>query len=158
MLQKTIYRLKADYSEIIENACATIFAEPMLISSDKNNEQDLFNWKGFIIGPEGTPYYGGKFMLYILFPKDYPYSPPMITFDTKIYHPNINRHGSICINILKDNWSPILTVFKILLSISSLLSEPNGNDPLEPEIANTFMSDIDLYNKTAKEWTHKYAC
>ena len=93
---------------------------------------DLFNWQATIIGPDETPYEGGVFSLKIAFPADYPFKPPKITFDTKIYHPNINASGGICLDILKDQWSPALNTIKVLLSICSLMADPNPNDPLVP--------------------------
>uniref|UniRef100_A0A8C5YA19 E2 ubiquitin-conjugating enzyme n=1 Tax=Microcebus murinus TaxID=30608 RepID=A0A8C5YA19_MICMU len=81
-----------------------------------------------IMGPNDSPYQGGVFFLTIHFPMDYPFKPPKVAFTTKIYHPNINSNGSICLDILQ--WSPALTVPKVLLSICSLLCDPNPNDPL----------------------------
>ena len=82
---------------------------------------NMFKWEGIIVGPSGTPYEGGMFKLNIEFPPDYPYKGPKVTFDTSIYHCNINRAGQICLDILKDKWSPVLTIGKVLLSICSLL-------------------------------------
>ena len=118
---------------------------------------DLFNWQATIIGPDETPYEGGVFSLKIAFPADYPFKPPKITFDTKIYHPNINASGGICLDILKDQWSPALNTIKVLLSICSLMADPNPNDPLVPEIARLYKSNRTEFNRIAKEHTEKYA-
>jgi ubiquitin-conjugating enzyme E2 D/E len=118
---------------------------------------NLFEWEAVILGPVETPYEGGVFNLSISIPSNYPFKPPMVIFKTKIYHPNINSAGSICLDILKTQWSPALTISKILLSICSLLADPNPNDPLVPDIANIYKNNIELYNKTAKEWTMTYA-
>ena len=109
------------------------------------------------MGPDDSPYTGGVFFLNIHFPPDYPFKPPKVTFTTKIYHPNINSNDSICLDILKDPWSPALTISKVLLSISSLLTDPNPDDPLVPEIANLYKNDMAKYVEVAKEWTSKYA-
>ena len=114
-------------------------------------------WDGMIIGPEHTPYSGGIFNLAISIGPEYPYKPPTITFKNKIYHPNINEEGTICLDILKDQWSPALTISKVLLSISSLLEKPNPYDPLSPEIARLYLSDIKSFNKKARKYTEKYA-
>merc|ERR1712118_43584 len=88
-----------------------------------------------IMGPSDSPYQGGVFFLNINFPSDYPFKPPKCHFTTKIYHCNVNSNGAICLDILKDQWSPALTISKVLLSISSLLTDCNPADPLVPEIA-----------------------
>ncbi len=102
---------------------------------------DLFHWQATIMGPPESPYQGGVFFLTIHFPTDYPFKPPKVAFTTRIYHPNINSNGSICLDILRSQWSPALTISKVLLSICSLLCDPNPDDPLVPEIARIFKTD-----------------
>jgi len=118
---------------------------------------NLFKWKAQIYGPEGTPYYGGIFNLEILFPSEYPFKPPKIHFITKVYHPNINSVGSICLDILKDKWSPALTISKVLISICSLLNDPNPDDPLELDIANEYKTNYEKFKEAAMSWTTIYA-
>eukprot|EP00277_Geminigera_cryophila_P000299 CAMPEP_0179429532 /NCGR_PEP_ID=MMETSP0799-20121207/14881_1 /TAXON_ID=46947 /ORGANISM="Geminigera cryophila, Strain CCMP2564" /LENGTH=141 /DNA_ID=CAMNT_0021205475 /DNA_START=11 /DNA_END=433 /DNA_ORIENTATION=- len=113
---------------------------------------DLFQWQATIMGPADSPYAGGVYFLNIHFPADYPFKPPKLQFTTRIYHPNINANGSICLDILKDQWSPALTISKVLLSLSSLLTDPNPDDPLVPEIAQIYKTDREKYVNTAKEW------
>ena len=109
------------------------------------------------MGPEDSPYAGGLFYLNIKFPTDYPFKPAKFTFTTRVYHPNINSNGSICLDILDKQWSPALSTSKVLLSLSSLFTDPNPDDPLVPEIARLYKTDKDKYEATAKEWTRKYA-
>lgn len=118
---------------------------------------DLFHWQASIMGPPDSPYQGGVFFLTIHFPTDYPFKPPKVGFTTRIYHPNINSNGSICLDILRSQWSPALTISKVLLSICSMLTDPNPDDPLVPEIAKMYKTDRTRYNQLAREWTTKYA-
>jgi ubiquitin-conjugating enzyme E2 D/E len=120
-------------------------------------KDDFFKWKATIIGPSETPYENGIFILSISFPTDYPFKAPNITFETKVYHPNVNSNGSICLDILKSQWSPALSITKVLLSICSLLSDPNPDDPLVPEIANIYKTNREQFNKNAREYTVRYA-
>ena len=119
--------------------------------------EDLFHWQATIIGPEGTPYAGGIFSLNIQFPSDYPFKAPRLQFLTKLYHCNVNQNGAICLDILSKQWSPALTIQKLLLSICSLLNDCNPDDPLVPEIAYLYKSDRIKHDHNAKEWTRKYA-
>jgi ubiquitin-conjugating enzyme E2 D/E len=118
---------------------------------------NIYKWFGNIIGPEDSPYSGGLFKLTIDFPKDYPFKPPIVRFDTPIYHPNINKYGVICLDILGTNWSPALTITKVLLSISSLMTDPNPLDPMDKSIADVYLSNKELYKHNARNYTIKYA-
>ncbi|GER44303.1 ubiquitin-conjugating enzyme [Striga asiatica] len=119
--------------------------------------EDMFHWQATIMGPADSPYSGGVFLATIHFPPDYPFKPPKVAFKTKVFHPNINSNGSICLDILKEQWSPALTISKVLLSICSLLTDPNPDDPLVPEIAHMYKTDKAKYESTARSWTQKYA-
>ncbi|CAM8877154.1 unnamed protein product [Rhodiola kirilowii] len=122
-------------------------------------DDNMFHWQATIMGPADSPYAGGVFLVSIHFPPDYPFKPPKVycCFQTKVYHPNINSNGSICMDILKDQWSPALTISKVLLSICSLLTDPNPDDPLVPETAHIYKHDRSKYESTARSWTKKYA-
>merc|ERR1719419_1162257 len=120
-------------------------------------QSNIMQWEAYIEGPSDSPFAGGIFHLYIDFPSNYPIKPPKVTFKTKIYHCNIAPNGSIFLDILKGHWSPVLTIQKVLLSISSLLTDPNADDPLVGEVARVYKTNRGLFNKTAKEWTAKHA-
>jgi ubiquitin-conjugating enzyme E2 D/E len=144
-----IQRLSKEFRDMQNNDTPNLSASPI--------NDNLFEWEAVILGPIETPYEGGVFTLNIHIPSNYPFRPPSVIFKTKIYHPNINSSGNICLDILKSQWSPALTLTKILLSICSLLSDPNPNDPLMPEIAKQLKEEPELYYKTAKDWTTIYA-
>ncbi|KAK2462778.1 hypothetical protein APHAL10511_005169 [Amanita phalloides] len=127
---------------------------PMTLSPSEDN---LFSWKGTIPGPQGSVYEGGVFTIEIILATDYPFSAPKVIFRTRIYHMNISDQGNICIDILKNNWSPALSLFKVMLSLSSLLTDPNPKDPLVPSIATQYVRNRKLHDSTAREWTEKYA-
>ena len=120
-------------------------------------KEDLFVWGASLMGPTDSAYEGGIFALSIKFPPDYPFSAPKVHFNTKIYHPNINSKGAICLDILKDRWSPALTISKVLLSICSLLTDPNPDDPLVVAVADMYRKNPKEFDKIARYWTRKYA-
>lgn len=121
------------------------------------NESDPYKWKATIFGPENTPYEGGVFELSLTFPTNYPFQPPNVKFDTKVFHPNIDSRGSICLDILKDQWSPALQTTQLLLSLSSLLADPNADDPLDSSAAKLYKNDRHEYNKKVKSYVATYA-
>ena len=118
---------------------------------------DLFEWRATMMGPANSPYEGGVFFLHIGFPMDYPFKPPKVRFETKIYHCNINDRGGISIDILKDNWSPALTLSKCLVAIQSLLAEPYTDDYLVPSIGKLYKTNRELHDMNANEMAVKYA-
>jgi ubiquitin-conjugating enzyme E2 D/E len=121
------------------------------------DEDNLYAWTGTIVGPTDSPYAGGLFLLSIEFPVDYPFKPPRVAFTTKVFHPNINAQGGICLDILKEQWTPALSIGKVLLSVSSLLTDPNPKDPLVQEIAHMYETNRAKFNDVAREWTLRYA-
>ncbi|KAL1434269.1 hypothetical protein MTO96_011906 [Rhipicephalus appendiculatus] len=138
------------------------------------------------LAPPGSVYEGGVFFLDIHFSPEYPFKPPKVTFRTRIYHCNINSQGVICLDILKDNWSPALTISKVLLSICSLLTDCNpvhsyacgstkaimvqfcvaygctnranpGSKITFHSIATQFMQQREEHDRIARLWTKRYA-
>lgn len=120
-------------------------------------DDDMFKWQATILGPKDSPYEGGIFIVSISFPPDYPFKPPKLKFITKIYHCNISPDGDICLDILKSQWSPALTIMKVLLSLCSLLTDPNPDDPLVPSIATLLKEDKIEHDRRARMYTLKYA-
>ena len=119
---------------------------------------DIRHWKGKIKGPIDTCYAGGTFIVDIIIPDDYPFKPPKMKFDTKIWHPNISSvTGAICLDILKNEWTPALTIRTALISLQALMCEPVPDDPQDAVVAKQYMSDINLFNSTAKHWVEEYA-
>ncbi|KAJ9668435.1 Ubiquitin-conjugating enzyme E2 11 [Coniosporium apollinis] len=108
---------------------------------------DLLNWTATISGPDGTPYANLTFKLSFEFPANYPYAPPTVLFKTPIYHPNIDFSGRICLDILKDKWSAIYNVQSVLLSLQSLLGEPNNASPLNGQAAELWDKDPAEYKR-----------
>ncbi|KAH8522153.1 hypothetical protein H0E87_002965 [Populus deltoides] len=108
-------------------------------------------------GPKGTPYQGGIFFLDLTFPSDYPFKPPKVVFKTRIYHCNVDSAGNLSLDILKDSWSPALTITKVLLAIRSIFTHPDPYNPLVPGIAHMYLADRAKHDELAAEWTLRFA-
>ena len=119
---------------------------------------DLRHWQGTIFGPKDTSYEGGIFKIDIQIPNEYPFKPPKMKFNTKIWHPNISSQtGAICLDILKNEWTPALTIRTALISLQALLCAPEPDDPQDAEVARQFKSDKRMFEYTAKTWTENFA-
>ena len=114
--------------------------------------EDILIWTARIFGPPETPYEGGIFNLVIKFDSDYPLKPPSLTFLTRMFHPNIYKDGKICVDILQGEWTPTQSVRTILLSILSLLMDPNPNSPANREASQLYLSDRNKYYETVKQY------
>lgn len=127
------------------------------IRAGLKNQDNLFEWYAQIDGPTDSVYEGGVFDIDISVPSDYPFKPPRAQFRTKVYHMNINAQGGICLDILKTAWSPALSILKVILSILSLLTDPNPNDPLVGDIARQYMTQRAAHDAKAKSYTAEHA-
>ncbi|CAG5136769.1 unnamed protein product [Candidula unifasciata] len=141
----------------LQRELAEITLDPPPNCSAGPKGDNLYEWSSTILGPKASVYEGGVFFLDIQFTTDYPFKPPRVVFRTRIYHCNINSQGAICLDILKDNWSPALTISKVLLSICSLLTDCNPNDPLVGSIAQQYLTNREEHDRIARQWTRRYA-
>ncbi|XP_072880660.1 ubiquitin-conjugating enzyme E2 E2 isoform X1 [Hemitrygon akajei] len=149
-------RMAQYHSSYLHNTTCRIEVQfPLLFAGPKGD--NVYEWRSTILGPPGSVYEGGVFFLDITFSPDYPFKPPKVTFRTRIYHCNINSQGVICLDILKDNWSPALTISKVLLSICSLLTDCNPADPLVGSIATQYLTNRAEHDRIARQWTKRYA-
>ncbi|KAL9271532.1 Ubiquitin-conjugating enzyme E2 19-like protein [Drosera capensis] len=144
----------------IDTACVTQRLQKelmaLMVSSDDIDvsafpeSDNIFNWIGTIEGGKGTMYEGLSFKLSLHFPMDYPFKPPQVRFVTMCFHPNIDQFGNICLDILQDKWSSAYDVRTILLSIQSLLGEPNNESPLN-SYAAALWSHKEEYRKMVQK-------
>ncbi|ESO87988.1 hypothetical protein LOTGIDRAFT_166008 [Lottia gigantea] len=142
---------------LIQKELADITLDPPPNCSAGPKGDNMYEWASTILGPHGSVYEGGVFFLDIHFSHEYPFKPPKVSFKTRIYHCNINSQGAICLDILKENWSPALTISKVLLSICSLLTDCNPADPLVGSIATQYTQNRTEHDRQARLWTQRYA-
>jgi len=148
-------RLMTEYRELTLHAPEGITAGPI-------TEENFFEWEALIEGPQDTPYEGGIFPATLTFPKDYPLSPPTMKFKCTMFHPNVYADGTVCISILHagedplgyesaaERWSPVQSIEKILLSVVSMLAEPNDESGANIDACKVWRSNRDEYNRIVR--------
>ncbi|KAI6683013.1 hypothetical protein NL676_028926 [Syzygium grande] len=136
-------RLMRDFKRLQQDPPAGISGAPQ--------DNNIMLWNAVIFGPDDTPWDGGTFKLTLQFSEDYPNKPPTVRFVSRMFHPNIYADGSICLDILQNQWSPIYDVAAILTSIQSLLCDPNPNSPANSEAARMFSENKREYNRRVRE-------
>ncbi|KAI3915600.1 hypothetical protein MKX01_015425 [Papaver californicum] len=155
-IKTTSTKKKFSFSFSFEMSPSHCSAGPVV--AHHNNYEDLFKWNGVIMGPSDCPFEGGVFFLSIVLPSDFPFKPPKIKFTTKVFHPNIDKSGNIQLPILREKqWTPALTIVKTLLSICSILTDPDTQDYKSNPISAMYRTNRDQYDKIAREWTTMYA-
>ncbi|KAJ5350382.1 hypothetical protein N7541_008109 [Penicillium brevicompactum] len=145
-------RIGKEIADIHADSHSQIKAEPFY------NNDDVTHLRGSFPGPPGTPYEGGTYSIDIKIPTDYPFRPPTMKFETKVWHPNVSSQtGAICLDTLSSAWSPVLTIKSALLSLQSLLSTPEPKDPQDAEVANMLLKTPKEFERVARDWAVIYA-
>ncbi|KJE90860.1 ubiquitin-conjugating enzyme E2 l [Capsaspora owczarzaki ATCC 30864] len=121
------------------------------------DETNVLAWEALLV-PDVAPYNKGAFKISITFPSEYPFKPPKVTFLTKIYHPNVDESGVICIGLLKSEaWKPATRIDQVLSALVDLVNEPNAADPLNTEVAEVLTTDKKKFVKNVEEHIKKHA-
>ncbi|CAH0391214.1 unnamed protein product [Bemisia tabaci] len=144
-------------SNRLRNELKTLTSEPPEGIEAMPLDSNYCHWQATITGPVGSPYEGGIFYLYVLVPYGYPMSPPIVRFLTKIFHPNISRHGDVGLDSITHNWSLALTLSKVLISVQSLLTDPFCQVCMESDIGKLYLNNREVFEDIARTWTWKYA-
>ena len=144
--------------KVIERQLQEIFRDPTPGIFVAQDEFDAYLIHAYVEGPNETPFEGGKFLLELFCPIDFPLRPPKIRFVTKVYHPNIDKHGRFCqTKMFKLEWSPALHIIKLLVWVQALLSDPNLDDPVENNVATLWKENEETAIQIARKWTRTYA-
>lgn len=140
-----------------------------LVSVGIDDTEDIYNWDILIMGPDATLYEGGFFKAQLIFPTDFPNMPPTMKFISEMWHPNVYEDGKVCISILHppgedamnaqespdERWRPILGVEQILVSVISMLSDPNDESPANLDAAVQWRNDRPAFKKKVRQIVRK---
>mmetsp|Transcript_40144 Transcript_40144/g.29616 ORF Transcript_40144/g.29616 Transcript_40144/m.29616 type:complete len:168 (+) Transcript_40144:93-596(+) len=154
--------LRRQYMDLARNP-------PDGVSVGLGEDENIFTWELMIVGPADTLYEGGFFNAKLEFPSDFPNSPPVMTFTTPIWHPNVYDDGRVCISILHppgedrfnqqetsaERWRPILGVESIIISVISMLSDPNDDSPANIDAAVMWRNDKAAFKKRVREFVRR---
>ena len=164
MARSSLRRLFTEYRQLFENSPEGIVAGP-------RSEANFLEWEALIAGPEGTPFEFGVFVTELKFPPDYPMNPPEMRFMSDMFHPNVYPDGRVCISILHapgedptgyesstERWSPILSVEKILISVISMLAEPNVESGANIDACKMWRENREEFNRRAHNLVKKSLC
>jgi len=119
------------------------------------DESNLLVWQGLLV-PDKAPYNKGAFLIDLVFPPEYPFKPPKVSFRTKIYHPNIDEKGQVCLPIVAaENWKPATKTEQVIQALVSLVNDPEPDHPLRADLAEEFTKDKKKFFKNAEDFTKK---
>lgn len=157
-------------SELLRRQLAELSKNPIeLVSVGLFDESNIYEWELILIGPDGTLYEGGFFQAKLVFPPEFPNMPPTMTFISEMWHPNVYEDGRVCISILhppgedamnsqesaEERWRPILGVEQILVSVVSMLSDPNDESPANLDAAVMWRNDKEAFKKKVRQCVRK---
>lgn len=150
----------ANNKRIMKELAEVRTTPPQGCTIELGDENNFNSWDVTMEGPSDSPYSGGKFKILVTLPKEYPFKPPTVSFTTKIYHPNVSNDnkGSICLGMLRaDEWKPPNKISDVLKLVRAVLAAPQPDDAVEAGIADQAKNDKKAFEKTAQDWTKKYA-
>jgi len=157
-------------TELLRRQLAELNKNPIdLVSVGLTDDSNLYDWEILIMGPDGTFYEGGLFKARLVFPSDFPNMPPTMTITSEMWHPNVYEDGKVCISILHppgedamnaqetadERWRPILGVEQILISVISMLSDPNDESPANLDAAVQWRNDRTAFKKKVRQIVRK---
>jgi ubiquitin-conjugating enzyme E2 L3 len=121
------------------------------------DERNILQWNGLIV-PDSAPYNKGAFRIDLVFPPEYPFKPPKVTFRTKIYHPNVDENGQVCLPIVAvENWKPATKTDQVIQALVGLINRPEPDHPLRGDLAEEYTRDKKKFMKNAEEFTKKHS-
>ncbi|KAL5015880.1 hypothetical protein ScPMuIL_005469 [Solemya velum] len=131
-------------------------AESKAFRNIQVDDSNILLWQGLLV-PDSQPYNKGAFRIQIDFPAEYPFKPPKISFRTRIYHPNIDERGQVCLPIISpENWKPATKTDQVIQALIALVNDPEPEHPLRGDLAEEYSKDKKKFFKNAEEYTKKY--